>query len=95
MDRIGKYPVLRKLGEGATSTVYLCQDPFNNRQVAVKRVNPEALQDAQGVHSTHDDGDHRDREEPERAGAEHVKGTKGKHSPIGMIGKLATIREPR
>ena len=50
MDRIGKYPVLRKLGEGATSTVYLCQDPFNNRQVAVKRVNPDALQDAQTGH---------------------------------------------
>ena len=38
MDKIGKYQVIRKLGEGATSAVYLCQDPFNNRQVAVKKV---------------------------------------------------------
>jgi serine/threonine protein kinase len=36
MNAIGKYPVLRKLGEGATSEVYLCNDPFNARDVAVK-----------------------------------------------------------
>ena len=39
MEKIGKYQVIRKLGEGATSAVYLCQDPFNNRQVAVKKVH--------------------------------------------------------
>jgi len=50
MDKIGKYPVIRKLGEGATSVVYLCEDPFNKRQVAVKRVNPEDLQDAERGH---------------------------------------------
>jgi eukaryotic-like serine/threonine-protein kinase len=50
VDKIGKYPVLRKLGEGATSTVYLCNDPFAQRQVAIKRVNPEALADAQTGH---------------------------------------------
>ena len=36
LTQIGKYPVLRKLGEGATSEVYLCNDPFNARDVAVK-----------------------------------------------------------
>jgi len=36
MKQIGKYPVLRKLGQGATSEVYLCNDPFNARDVAVK-----------------------------------------------------------
>ena len=41
-ERIGKYQVIRKLGEGATSAVYLCEDPFNKRQVAVKRVHAEA-----------------------------------------------------
>ena len=46
LRQIGKYPVLRKLGEGATSEVFLCQDPFRNRQVAVKRIFPEALRDA-------------------------------------------------
>jgi eukaryotic-like serine/threonine-protein kinase len=35
-QQIGKYPVLRKLGGGATSEVYLCHDPFNARDVAVK-----------------------------------------------------------
>ena len=50
MEKIGKYKVLRKLGEGATSSVYLCEDPFNNRQVAVKRVHPEALKDPERGH---------------------------------------------
>ena len=36
--QIGKYRVLRKLGEGATSEVFLCHDDFNDRDVAVKRV---------------------------------------------------------
>jgi eukaryotic-like serine/threonine-protein kinase len=35
---IGKYRVLRKLGEGATSGVYLCRDDFRDREVAIKRV---------------------------------------------------------
>lgn len=43
---IGKYPVLRKLGEGATSEVFLCKDEFNRRLVAIKRVRPGALNDA-------------------------------------------------
>jgi serine/threonine protein kinase len=43
-ERIGKYPVLRELGRGATSVVYLCHDPFNDRDVAVKVVMPEAFQ---------------------------------------------------
>jgi serine/threonine protein kinase len=36
--QVGKYRVLRKLGEGATSEVFLCHDDFNNRDVAIKRV---------------------------------------------------------
>ncbi|MDH5352248.1 MAG: serine/threonine-protein kinase, partial [Betaproteobacteria bacterium] len=43
-ERIGKYPVIRELGRGASSVVYLCDDPFNDRQVAVKLVMPEAFQ---------------------------------------------------
>lgn len=43
--QIGKYPVLRKLAEGATAEVYLCNDPFNHRDVAVKVAFPETFQD--------------------------------------------------
>jgi serine/threonine protein kinase len=45
LKQIGKYPVLRKLGEGATSEVYLCTDSFNRRDVAVKVAFPETFQD--------------------------------------------------
>ena len=45
MEHVANYPILRKLGEGATSEVFLCQDPFRNREVAVKRIFPEALRD--------------------------------------------------
>jgi tRNA A-37 threonylcarbamoyl transferase component Bud32 len=45
MEQVANYPVVRKLGEGATSEVFLCQDPFRGRQVAVKRIFPEALRD--------------------------------------------------
>ncbi len=44
-EKIGKYPVRKKLGEGATSEVYLCHDPFNDRDVAIKMVFPEAFLD--------------------------------------------------
>ena len=45
MDTVANYPIIRKLGEGATSEVFLCQDTFRNREVAVKRIFPEALRD--------------------------------------------------
>ena len=47
MDHIGKYEVIKKLGDGATSEVYLCHDPFNNRDVAVKLVVEERVRDAE------------------------------------------------
>jgi eukaryotic-like serine/threonine-protein kinase len=48
LTQIGKYPVLRKLGEGGTSEVYLCNDPFNARDVAIKVAFPEQFQDPDG-----------------------------------------------
>jgi serine/threonine protein kinase len=45
LTQIGKYPVLRKLAEGATSEVYLCHDPFGNRDVAIKVAFPETFED--------------------------------------------------
>ncbi|MSQ54866.1 MAG: cyclic nucleotide-binding domain-containing protein [Betaproteobacteria bacterium] len=45
VERVGKYPVVRKLGEGATAEVFLCRDPFNDRDVAVKRIHPDTLRE--------------------------------------------------
>jgi serine/threonine protein kinase len=44
-EQIGKYPVERYLGSGATSEVYLCHDPFAKRNVAVKLVSAELFND--------------------------------------------------
>jgi serine/threonine protein kinase len=41
---IGKYPVIREIGSGATSRVYLAHDPFAGREVAFK-----VLQFAEGA----------------------------------------------
>jgi len=38
MENIGKYRVIKELGKGATATVYLCHDPDEDREVAVKLV---------------------------------------------------------
>lgn len=42
---LGKYRLLRKLGQGATSEVYLGHDPFEDRQVAIKLIKQEFLDD--------------------------------------------------
>ena len=44
-EKIGKYEVRGRLGEGATSTVWLGWDPFAQREVAVKVIHPEVLRD--------------------------------------------------
>ena len=41
----GKYEIFRPLGQGTTASVYLCFDPFTEREVAVKRIYPEILKD--------------------------------------------------
>ena len=43
---VGKYRVLSRLGEGATSEVFLCRDDFHDRDVAIKQVRASALGDA-------------------------------------------------
>lgn len=45
MDRIGKYEILKELGRGATSTVYLALDTFNEQQVALKLFDLRRLND--------------------------------------------------
>ncbi|MBI3371115.1 MAG: protein kinase [Betaproteobacteria bacterium] len=44
-DRIGKYPVVRALGSGATSRVYLAEDPFTGLNVAIKVIKGELIAD--------------------------------------------------
>ena len=38
-SKVGKYPVIREIGRGGTSRVYLGHDPFANRNVAIKLVS--------------------------------------------------------
>lgn len=45
VNKIGKYQIIEKLGDGATSSVFLARDEFNDRQVAVKLVSQVALKD--------------------------------------------------
>ncbi len=45
MQKIGKYEIVKEIGKGATSVVYLANDPFAGRQVAIKLVRQEALID--------------------------------------------------
>jgi len=45
MDRIGKYQIIKELGRGATSAVYLAKDAFAGREVAIKLVRADALGD--------------------------------------------------
>ena len=45
MDKIGKYEIIRELGSGATSAVYLALDPFSNQRVALKLFNLDDLRD--------------------------------------------------
>lgn len=51
LENIGKYKVVRELGRGATGAVYLAEDSFNGRNVAIKMMFPEVLKDAE-------DGEH-------------------------------------
>lgn len=45
MEKVGKYEIVRELGTGATSTVYLAIDPFNGQKVAVKLFDLGILRD--------------------------------------------------
>ena len=51
--RIGKYVILREVGGGATSRVYLARDPFGDREVAVKVFQFDRHVDPQTERMTH------------------------------------------
>lgn len=44
-ERIGKYRLVRELGRGAASRAFLAEDPFFSRQVAIKVIDHEGLND--------------------------------------------------
>ncbi|MFA5370401.1 MAG: serine/threonine-protein kinase [Sideroxydans sp.] len=44
MKSIGKYHVIKEIGRGATSTVFLALDPFSQQRVALKLFNAGVLQ---------------------------------------------------
>ena len=46
MEQLNKYQILKRLGGGATSDVYLAFDPFQQIQVALKVLKTDLLQDA-------------------------------------------------
>ena len=46
-EHIGKYRVIRELGKGATGAVFLAEDTFKHRSVAIKVMFPEVLKDAE------------------------------------------------
>jgi serine/threonine protein kinase len=49
MDRLGKYELLKRIGEGSTATVFLAHDPFAGRDVAIKLLRPSVFnEDARG-----------------------------------------------
>lgn len=53
-ERVGGYVVRGRLGEGATSEVFLAFDEFNDRLVAIKRARAAALQDSlEARHRSH------------------------------------------
>lgn len=45
--KIDKYLVKKRLGEGATASVYLARDPFQNREVAIKVASSAVMNDPQ------------------------------------------------
>jgi len=43
IQKLGRYQIVRELGKGATSRVYLAEDLFARRKVAIKVAFPDAL----------------------------------------------------
>lgn len=50
---IGKYPVVRALGNGATSNVYLAEDRFSGRRVAIKVIQRDSTADTESRRRIH------------------------------------------
>ncbi len=50
MQGLGEYELLRELGRGATATVWLAHDPFDQREVAIKAIGASAFADGERGH---------------------------------------------
>jgi eukaryotic-like serine/threonine-protein kinase len=48
-QKIGKYPVLGEIGRGESAVVYLGEDPFNDRKVAIKMADASGAHDAEAA----------------------------------------------
>ncbi len=46
-QKVGRYSIIEQIGKGATSAVYLAEDDFAKRKVAIKVAFPDALKDKQ------------------------------------------------
>ncbi|MBK8987915.1 MAG: protein kinase [Chloroflexi bacterium] len=44
LTEVGRYQIIRKIGQGGMAVVYLAQDPHIHREVAIKIMNTQALQ---------------------------------------------------
>jgi eukaryotic-like serine/threonine-protein kinase len=52
-EQLGKYPLIRQIGSGATSSVYLARDPLTERDVAIKVFHFERDADPQTERMKH------------------------------------------
>ena len=48
-DKLGKYTLAGELGHGSMATVYLANDPFISRDVAIKVALPKYLKDQENT----------------------------------------------
>ncbi len=51
-ERIGKYPIIKEIGQGSSGRVFLSHDPYYGRDVAIKLYNIEPEDDEQKARTT-------------------------------------------
>ena len=47
LEKIGRYDVIREIGQGGMATIYLAHDPVVDRQVAIKLLHSQFTRDPQ------------------------------------------------
>ena len=51
-ERLGKYPIIKEIGQGSSGRVFLSHDPYYGRDVAIKLYNVEQEDDEQKARTT-------------------------------------------